>query len=551
MLETKEQKQVFIGAIVLVIVLGAVTLFSHPNFKFADHRDYSQIDQNVLQSKAYLDYLASQKVDPEASKELFQQIITQKEIEDEVNADLQTNQEIVLPSIDKSQLNVSKTSGQQAVTDYLSNTVGPLMAFNKNVKSLSQNLFGSDASVPDAVRSQVNDVRGQIEKAEVPQEAVAMQTSLLQILSSYTNLTQLATAYNNKQNENPWPQVYQAYAAINTSAANYDKNLKALTDKYKISDATELHYAVKDTDSNFSLVPQAKAFLGFGDVTITIGDIPSLIMDAVKQGLVSSFTTFMATFLDKVITKIESNYAIANFLYYSDALVNGQYADDYLNKYVTDQVDRNIIKQFIPQFSCGVQDNATLQSFFQAKASQYLGFDPTNLNPSDPNYYAKLAHVGDFLASPQGWDQYYQDLAAQTESASQQAIDRELASNGLKSPRDTVSSAISASIQSIASGEAASFNAIMQLGISNADDVISGVITSITQNLINKFVFSGAVKNSNGQIGVLKEQTTCLAAAQLQVVLPVSNTQYQQPPPAPNPGDLLNQQCASLPRGCN
>ncbi len=91
----------------------------------------------------------------------------------------------------------------------------------------------------------------------------------------------------------------------------------------------------------------------------------------------------------------------------------------------------------------------------------------------------------------------------------------------------------------------------MQLGISNADDVISGLVTSITQNLINKFVFSGAVKNNNDQIGVLKEQNTCLAAAQLQVVLPVSDTQYQQPAPAPNADDLLNKQCASLPRGCN
>jgi hypothetical protein len=184
---------------------------------------------------------------------------------------------------------------------------------------------------------------------------------------------------------------------------------------------------------------------------------------------------------------------------------------------------------------------------FQAKADEYLGFDPNTLDPKDPNFYQKLARIGDFMSSPQGWQLYYQDLASQAESQAQQSVDRELSSSGLKTPRDTANGAISASINSIVSAEQASFGALFQLGISNADSVISSLVTELTQNLVNKFVFSGAVANNgNGQIGVLKDQPTCLAAAQFKLILPISPTQYQTPQSAPSADDLFQQQCAQL-----
>ena len=57
---------------------------------------------------------------------------------------------------------------------------------------------------------------------------------------------------------------------------------------------------------------------------------------------------FMLSFMNKLATKIEQSYRISNFLYYSDALVSGEYVDDYLNKYVSDPVDRVMAKNFIP-----------------------------------------------------------------------------------------------------------------------------------------------------------------------------------------------------------
>jgi len=296
------------------------------------------------------------------------------------------------------------------------------------------------------------------------------------------------------------------------------------------------------------LIKEAHALFGVGDVSITVGDIPRIIKEAVEEGLTTSFANFMGSMLNKLIAKIESNYLIANFLYYTDALVAGQYTDDYLEKYVQDGLDRQIIKRFIPQFSCGA-GTADLAPFFQAKAQEYLGFDIESLRPSDPQFYEKLNRIGDPLSFASSWEKYYESIAEQAQSEAEKAADRELTSPGLKTPRDTVNSAIAISINNITSASQASLNAIMNLGISNAKSFISGFVSQLTQNLLNKFVFKGVIANG-GALGVLKEQSTCLAAAQLSPVLPVEAIQYVAPNQPPTQEELLEQECAKYPRGC-
>ncbi|MDE2312333.1 MAG: hypothetical protein KGJ93_04595, partial [Patescibacteria group bacterium] len=391
----------------------------------------------------------------------------------------------------------------------------------------------------------------------VPKEAVAAQKSLLEAYQSYGQLLTLSQNYTAGQNQVPWADVYGRYLAINQSFKNFVSSYDALVSKYQIADAKiGLPKAYADAaygrHGGFSLIPRAQALFGLGDVTITVGDVPRLIMDAVQEGLVSSFSQFMASFLSQMVQKIESNYLIANFLYYSDALVSGEYANDYLAKYVPDKLDQQIVRQFIPQFSCN-QQNQNFKTIFQARASQYLGFNPDSLDPSDPQYYQKLARVGDFMSSPTGWEQYYEDLAAQAESQAQVAIDRELSSSGLKSPRDGLKNSIVGSINSIAGGEKASLQAIMQLGISNASSFVSKFVAQITQTLLTQFIFSGASNGprSPSTVGVLKEQSTCLAAGQLTPIVPIAGTQYQTPPPAPSSQDIIDQACAQLPRGCD
>ncbi len=546
---SKQQKTNLTISVVAVLVLVVITVSQKSNFGYKDTTDYAKLGKlSAEQQAAYNKYLASIETDPKASAELFQSILTKEELKQMVKDELKTDQPIVLPAVDEKSLNVTKTAGQKAVVDYFTAAIGPVVAFNKNTADLNKDLFG-DTSVTESVRKEYNEAYRNLVSAPVPKEALPTQKALVAAYLSYGKLLSLSEDYGSGQNPAPWPEVYQSYGAMNQSFLTFAANYGQLANRYKLADSKLIFPA--GSENQFTLIPKAHAVFGIGDVSITVGDVPRLLMDAVKEGLVSSFSKFMASFLGKIIEKIESNYKIANFLYYSDALVSGEYADDYLNKYGGDSTDKSIIKQLIPQFSCN-KNNASLKPIFKAKANQHLGFDPVALDPKDPDYYQKMASLGDFLSSSQGWKIYYQDVAEQAESAAQQAIDRELTSSGLKSPREGLGGGIVSSINKIVSGEKASMEAILNLGIQNASSFVSELIAQITETLFTKFVFSGATTSPRGGsiVGVLKEQTTCLAAAQLNAIVPVEGTQYQKPSAPPSAEQLLQEACASLPRGC-
>jgi hypothetical protein len=552
MLETKQEKTYLVTVAVLIVILGIISLWRHPQFQYKDTTNYANLaEQQKAVNLAYQKYLDSLKVDPVASKELFQQLVTQEDIQKEVETELKVSQPVVPPAIDQKSIKLTNKSGQQAITDYLTNTLGPIAEFNTKVAGLDKDVFKQDLANVNRVSEEFDSAYHKISSAEVPKEALEMHKSLLTSYVAYGKFLDLAKQYAADQNTDPWPDVYQNYAVVNDSLKKYNTELAKFTDKYKLSSDLQLHYAgdlQSGKGQGFALIPTAHAIFGLGDMTITVGDIPSLIKDAIEQGLAASFSQFMGTFIQKFVDKIESNYKIANFMYYSDALVNGQYVDDYLNKYVSDNLDKRLVKNFIPQFNCGQQPQ-NLKPVFQAKANQYLGFDPESVSPGDPNYYQKISEVGNFLSSPNGWDLYYQDLAAQAKSEAEKAAEQELTSPGLKTPRDTINNNIVKSINSIVSSENSSLTALMQLGGQNARSFISGFVAQLVQNLMNNFVFRG-VTNSQGQIGVLKEQPTCLAAAQIQLVLPTANTQYQQPPPTPSEDQLLQEACAKHPESC-
>ncbi|MCL5008760.1 MAG: hypothetical protein M1400_00260 [Patescibacteria group bacterium] len=546
MLETKQQKQYFAVALVLVVVLAGVTFWNRPSFRYQEIKVANKNNPAVDQV-AYLKYISSLQIDPAASKELFQQIITQDDIKKEVEADLKVDQPIVTPAVPDNDIKLSNKSGSQAVTDYLAATTGIAMNFNNKTKDESSQLFNGDPAVVSQTTAQFQKSYQELAQAQVPREAVPMHKALLTSFLAYGRLLDAAKNYDPTSAAGTWPQVYQQYAVINDQTKAYSDELGKLTAKYNLADTTiSPYYVEKDNEGNksFVFIKTAHAFLGIGDVTITIGDIPRIIMDAVKEGLVASFSQFMGSFLGKLVDKIESNYMVANFLYYSDALVSGQYMNDYLNKYVSDNLDRQIIKKLVPQFNCGKQD-PNLKTVFEAQAGRYLGFDPTSVDPSDPNYYQKMAKVGDFLASPQGWSLHYGDLADTAKGEAEKSAEQELTSSGLKTPRDAVNHTIASSINSIVSGEKAAIQGLIQLGISNASSFISSFVAQLTQQLTTKFVFRGAV-TGNGTVGVLKEQPTCLATAQMQVVLPAVGTQYQTPPPPPSQDQVLLEQEASV-----
>ncbi|MBI5529909.1 MAG: hypothetical protein HY918_00200 [Candidatus Doudnabacteria bacterium] len=529
MLETKEQKQYFAAAIVLIVILSLISFISKPNLKITDTAN-QQKSNSYLDSQAYLNYLNTLKIDKQASQDLFQTIITKDEIKQEVVKALGADKPVVAPTIDSKKIKTSSASNTTSVSQYLTDSLSEAYSFNNNSLSQSTEVFGADSSAVNDLKPKVDQLESKLYAMTVPKDAVTLHKSLITAYAAYDDLLAAAQKYqpdDYSKNDALWPEVYKSYVVANSAANTYNDELGKLADKYKIAYVTVNDYYA-DAGSNQAahniFIPEAKAFLGLS-WSFTIGDIPRIIMDSVKEGLRSAYLQFMGSMLNKLVTKIEQNYIITNFLYYSDALVNGQYTDDYLNKYVNDALDRQIIKKFIPQFSCG-QQNENLKPVFQAKASEYLGFDPSSVSLSDPDYYAKMARVGQYMSSPEGWQQYYQSLAQTTESEAQKAAEKELSSSGLKTPRDIQGSTISNSINSIVSAERASFVALLQLGVDNADSIISSTVAQLTQTLVNRFVFQGVTGNG-GSIAVLKEQSTCVAAAVVNPVVALPLSQYQ------------------------
>jgi len=343
---SKQQKAYAIVSLAVVVILAVITVWKKPDYHYKDTTDYAKLQaQSVSQQVAYDNYLASIQTDPVASEKLFKQIITRQDVADEVKAELNTDQPINPPVVDEKSLVITNNKGQAAVESYLTEAISPLVNFNQASKDLNSQLFGADASVPDSIKKLYTRAYNQLAAAPVPQEAVGAQKSLMSAYLSYGQLLDLSKSYASGGASEPWADLYQDYAAMNASFADFNQNFKSLTSKYKIAFVPivpDTEYAGGKSSKNyFVFIPEAKAFLG--GMSITIDDIPRTISDAIQEGLVSSFSQFMDSFLDKMIQKIEDNYKIANFLYYSDALVNGQYADDYLNKYVSDSLDRQIV----------------------------------------------------------------------------------------------------------------------------------------------------------------------------------------------------------------
>lgn len=550
--ETKEKKQILVGALVMIVILSVISLWRRPNLKVTDNTLNYDSGQDYLNSQEYLNYLKTIKVDKQASKQLFETILTQEDIKKEVETSLKTDQALSLPQIETNKIKTSNQNNSGAINQYLSESVSQVYSFNNKTLSLAPGLFEGSATVPDQLKPMVEQVTGDLYALSVPKDALSMHKALLEAYLSYADLIELAKSYKQgdyNQNSNLWPQLYKNYLVANASAGTYSQELQKLAGKYKITSIQVTdYYANKENveKQNYAFIPKAYAVFGIGDTTFnfTLGDIPRIVMDSVKESLRSAFLQYAGSMLTKLVTKVEQNYKISNFLYYTDALVNAQYADDYLNKYVSETLDRQIIKKLIPQFNCG-QQNESLKIVFKAKAQEYLGFDPNTISINDPNYYQKLAKVGDFMASPNGWETYYNDLAKMAQSQAEKASEKELTSSGLKTPRDIMQNNISSSINSIVSAERASFAAILDLGINNAESLISGTVAQLTQTLMNQFVFQGA-SNNGGNLAVLKEQSTCLASAVLTPVVALPVTQYQNSNKTTTTGSAMAFSCSGL-----
>jgi len=221
MLETKEQKQIFAGAMVLVLILGIVSFWNHPSLTYQDTADYPVLKvQSDRQQLAYNKYLASLGSDPAAQAELYNEILPPEEVQKEVALALDTSQKIAVPAKPQTAIRMVATSGKAAVTDYF-NSTSPIVDKIQNVSDASKSdLFSTSGSMAqvDSLITDLNSVLAQYSKTSVPKEVANFQSNQLIALETYLDLAKTSKAYMAGSNQNPWPQMYKDVAIMSQSS---------------------------------------------------------------------------------------------------------------------------------------------------------------------------------------------------------------------------------------------------------------------------------------------------------------------------------------------
>lgn len=500
MLETKEQKQIFAGSIILIVILGLVSFLNRGSFNYADTNNYRALQQKSRAEQTANDkFLASLGTSAGAQKAAVSQLLPEAEVKAEVEAALNASQNIVVPAIPDSQVKISSASGKAPLLGYMTQGASIFDDLKTVTDASLDDVYNSagDVNRVDSLIADATLALNQLNKLTVPKEAVDFHKQL--IVGLQTELDQLSSAKSliADPSSNPWPRMFKDYVITNKVLAAGGADFTKLNQKYNLLGDQE---SSADVARGSFLVPAASAQLA------TI-DIWQKAQQALEEIAATSIARFMLAFLDKLANKIEQTYRVSNFLYYSDALVSGQYLDDYLNKYVGDALDQKMIRNFIPEITCG--NSQDYSQVFMAKASQHLGFDPVSLDPNDPQYYQKLSRVGDFLSSPQGWQLTYQDAASQAAASARSAANTELTSPGYKTARDPSGNIITSIQVSIAS-----LRSIFQRYLSEGSDTsqfttTQQITSQITQAFLNNFVLKGVV---------LQEQKTCISVPQVQLV---------------------------------
>ncbi len=92
----------------------------------------------------------------------------------------------------------------------------------------------------------------------------------------------------------------------------------------------------------------AQAFLGFGDLTIKIGDVYQVLKDIGLGALRQVALEVSNKFLTKLTAKLQDKYKIRNYLYYDQVLTAY-----YLNNYISDKIDDPDLRQIYGMLSAG------------------------------------------------------------------------------------------------------------------------------------------------------------------------------------------------------
>lgn len=504
-----------LGFILLTVIVLTVALVLEPgSLLYKDQTDYAaQQKQAELENQQYAALLASVQPNYQASQEFLQKVASEDIVRAQVEAELQPKQNLSLPQVSSSEVKLASRDDRDTTINYLNSLGSMISNYNSDITPKLTSVFSDnpDTAAIQQAQNSTNALLNNLRGMQVPPSSKDLQLAQIGAYEEYADFLSTATAYGNGTNSDPWSSVYGQYAAISNRLDVVHTEYNQLQQKFALQ------------DSDFT--PQGLSFVKTAQAQFSVVDIWNSAWEGIKVGLAKAFANFAIKMLDKVVTAIEKDFAIASQLYYNNEL-GRYYSVEYMKKFVTDPLDQGIIQQFLPQYFCVPTDPAKLKDIFVAKAAQNRANDIV-LDPSDPQFLQKLARLGgDEKNYPEWWQSYYEGLAAQTQASAENAANNEVQSNGLKSGRDLISDQITKTTSSIFNVQEAAISGTIQLGTSNADNPVSQIVSGIVESLINKFVFTPLGGTSNGGgIGVIKEQNVCLTVPQIKPIVPIASTE--------------------------
>jgi hypothetical protein len=518
--QNKKSAYIIIG--LAIVVLTVITVWQPGQWNFKDSTDYAARNRAAQKElEEYQKLLASIEPNYAASQQLLQKIASEDLVRQEVEAALNTKQQVVIPQIANSEIKISSRKDTDAVVNYLNDVNSMVENYRNSVNSGVENLFADNSNSTELTKAEqtTDKLVSNFKAMEVPAPAVEIHKANVVAFSEYSQIFEDANKYSQDQTYDPWPKFYQNYAVIDNRVAAVKSGLQTLNNQY----ANLLESP--GTDNGFRLVNTAQA--QFATMTVISADLERQIIEGIKTGLAKSFAQFSIKMLDKLVAHIEKNFAIASQLYYSNDL-GRFYSVEYMKKFVSDPLDQDIIQKFLPEYFCIDSDKEKLNEVFTAKARQNVGNDLI-INPADPDFLDKLARLGsDEKNYPVWWEGYYESLAFKTKTEAQNAATKEVISPGFKTGRDLISGQVNKTVAAIFNTQEAAINGVIGLGTNNASSPISATIAGVVENLTNKFIFTPISGGSSaaGGISVISEKDVCLQVPQVKPLIPVPSSEY-------------------------
>ncbi len=508
------QQKLIIGVAGLaVFVLLVTTVWSRPGFLYRPTSPEKQAELQKSQAdslKEYRDYLASVHTDPIASSLIFAKVFDTKAIAQDIREQIGADKPAVIPKVNLTDLKVNNTADPAVIKDYVSKLQDRLAQYHGEVLPTLDNVL---TDFPDVVlasnadnsaKSLLTDLYSQ----SVPKPAIPLHSA---IISAYTTSEQMfADAKHAASLDAPtgqWKHSNLAYVTTRTQVDSMNDIVKQLEQAYAFNagDTSE------GGESNV-FIPIAKAV----PVSV-IYSIPQTVSNFLRSALGVAIINATRQMLTKYITNTEKNYLVSNYLYYTNALVNSKYANDYLNKNIPDAKDREQIKKFLPEFSCGIQNEAELQKQMSAKAIEFLGFDPKYLDPADPDFYKKVVKTVDPKADTtgDGYRKFYESLATVASASANGAAFTEEIGPTKKVAQTADLKNIKVSLDNISGQQRAASNALFNIPVANATTGSFGFdkfMTNQVLGILKQFLIKEAV--------VIKEQQTCVKVPVVNPIIP-------------------------------